>query len=143
MSQKGNTCVICGIMHATNQVDQHHIIYHHKLLAACLQLGYYPDPAELREKRKKRGHKLVNDSGELNDRVYGALQVIRAWFDRSLAMAIQNEYWSEHPSFEDYAGMIGDHFPEEVQVVIQRRFGCMQGQLDGSNYWKPPGDSSQ
>jgi hypothetical protein len=137
-------CVICGMTHATNAVDQDHITYHHKFLASGLRLGYYPEPYKQREERKKLGHKLVNESSELNDQVYGALQVILAWFDRSLDAAIGKEYWSEHPSFETFAGMIGDdHFPAEVLAVIRRRFGCKQGQLDDGNYWSPPGASGK
>ncbi len=134
-----NTCVICGMTYATDEVDRDHITYHHKFLASGLRLGYYPEPYEHREKRKRLGHKLVAESSDLNDKVYGALQIIRAWFDRSLDAAISKEYWKEHPSFENFVGMITDYFPPEVQKVIRRRFGCNPGQLDDGNCWMPPG----
>jgi hypothetical protein len=141
-SGQPNTCEICGMLHA-GDADHKHLAYHHKFLASGLRLGYYPEPYEGREERRKRGNRLINESAALNDQVFGALQVVRAFFDRSLDAAIDNEYWSEHPSFEEFAGMIGDDFPAEVLAVIRRRFGCKAGLLDDGNYWKPTADPNR
>jgi hypothetical protein len=141
--KESNTCAICGMLHATDGTDHEHVAYHHKFLASGLRLGYYPEAFEQREMRKRLGHRLVNESAALNDQVFGALLVVRAWFDRSLDAAIGNEYWREHPSFEEFAGMIGDEFPAEVQAVIRRRFGCKVGPLNAGHYWRPTADPNE
>jgi hypothetical protein len=132
-------CAICGMMHGGAK-DHEHSTHHHKYLACCLRLGYYPPHGAIREKQKKLGHKLVNnENADLNDRVYGALLVVQAWFDRSLDQAITNETWSKHPHFEHFAAMIkADLFPDDVQKVLSRRFNKPgKGKLNGSNYWSP------
>jgi hypothetical protein len=131
-------CPVCGMDDASTGDDEHNE-NHRRFLEAGLALGYYPEPYEVREQRKKFGWDLVQRSrAEVLDQVYGALQVIQAWYDRSLTKAIENGSWRKHPTFERYVGMIGDAtFPSEVLAILRRRFGHEPGQLDAQNCWRP------
>lgn len=140
------TCSYCGLLFAPDLKEDRnsHRHRHDAFEEAVAFLGYLPEQTSQRESRKKAGYSLLSDGTDTNERLDGALDVLRAWFDRSLVRAIGSGYWKQHPKFDAYISyMIGDlsqvHFPKDVIDELERRFGKVDGVIEkGHSYWYPP-----
>lgn len=95
--------------------------------------------AAQRELQKTKGYDLVHRAATLEERVEGALLLLRAWFDRSFANAIDAGKWRNHPSFEQFAAMMNPYVEElypELAPVLAQRFGRIPGVIPlGQTYW--------
>lgn len=116
-----------------------HREFHERIMEAEERCGFRPMTAVQRDLRRLKGYDLVHRAATLEERVEGAILLLRAWFDRSFANAIDAGQWRKHPSFEQFAAMMNpyveEHYPELAPVLAQR-FGRISGVIPlGQNYW--------
>jgi len=135
-------CASCGLTYmAADPVDEpEHRRVCKRWSNAVNTLRYEPEQHTDRENAKHRGHALLRDA-DAHRRALGAELIVRAWFDRSLAAAINGDYWRRHPELPQYTAMMDleRHFPAEVVAVLRARVGRRgPGIADGSSYWSPP-----
>lgn len=137
------TCALCGLHFCLDVPEdvKNHKKRHDAYEEAVSVLGYAPRHYPDREADKKTGHTLAWEGATEDERLDGALLVIRAWFDRSLDSAIDGGYWKQHPQFEAYVSfVVGDlNFSEAVTSSLIQRFGKVDGVIPkGRSYWYPP-----
>lgn len=101
-------CLYCDFRFAADlKVDQQqHRQTHERIMEVHEITGYRPGTYVERETLKKEGHATARSADPLEDRVEGALLVLRGWFDRSYRSAIDDGQWRKHPSFEAYVAMM-------------------------------------
>jgi hypothetical protein len=113
---------------------------HHKAWCEAVDtLGYEPEQYNEREARKARGYARLADADSAEQHA-GAMDLVRAWFDRSLADAIENGYWKQHPLSDRYAAMLDleKHFRAPVAAQVRARVGSrVPGVEDGHTNWCP------
>lgn len=132
-------CQFCDTEFEDGLKEQHraHRRRHGQLELAVLTLGYKPDGYDERERKKKRGYDLLREEGAC--RLVGALLVLGAWFDRSLAEAIKLGYWKQHPGFVEYVAYLTDHkgfTPDELCAALMPGSGSGNGLIrEGRTYW--------
>lgn len=137
------TCSFCGFLFAPDiRTDQkQHRDRHDVFEKAFAALGSLPEQHHQREDRKRAGYQLLHEGRDSEERLAGALEVLRAWFDRSLESSIENSYWKKHPSFETYVSyMVGGlTFAEDIRTKLENRFGRVDGVIKPErSYWFPP-----
>jgi hypothetical protein len=135
------TCPVCGRLYSVTG-DRQHLAFHYKFVETCLRVGYFPEAHAQREERKAFGDSLMQHSSDTRDKIYGAMQVLKAYFDRSFCNAIANDYATQHPKFNEYAPMVIEgvcqRWPdEEARKVLRRRFGSGRTQVLPTTYWSP------
>lgn len=136
------TCVYCGLCFAPDLPAEHkeHKVRHNNYEEAVSVLAYKPMHYAEREASKKSGYELLS-ANSAEQQVHGALQVIRAWYDRSLDSAIDGNYWKKHPAFEKYVAMINAQeniFSALVESELIARYGVLADQIpSGQTYWYP------
>jgi hypothetical protein len=139
------TCSYCGLTFAPDirEDQKEHRSRHDAFEEATTCLNYIPEQHQQREIRKKAGYTAMSDGINTQQRMIGALDVLRGWFDRSLESAISSGYWKQHPEFEVYVSyMIGGLdpilFPLDVINGLERKFGRIDGIIEkGHSYWYP------
>lgn len=108
---------------------------------AEFSLGFLPAPYEVREKNKERARSDLTIRISFDGKVDAALRLIRTHFDRSLAQAIINGYWREHPTFDTYVAMVDDYegsIPTDAMKKIREVYGKQLGHIaKGRSYWFP------
>lgn len=134
-------CRYCGFRFAPElKEDQlEHREFHERIMEAEERCGFRPMTAAQRELQKTKGYDLVHRATTLEERVEGAILLLRAWFDRSFGSAIDAGLWRKHPSFEQYAAMmipyVEERYPDLAPAMAQR-FGRIPGVIPlGQNYW--------
>jgi len=137
------TCSFCGLHFAPGvRADQKlHRDRHGAFEEALAALGSLPEQYRQREDRKRTGYQLLHEGRDNEERLAGALEILRTWFDRSLERAIEDGYWQKHPKFEAYVSyMVGGlTFAEDVRTTIENRFGRVDGVIKPEHsYWYPP-----
>lgn len=136
-------CSFCGLQFARDIRDDLRLHHnrHDAFESAHNALGRLPEQHREREDRKRAGYEILHEGTNTEQRVNGALEVLRAWFDRSLEGAIESGFWKKHPTFEIYVSyMIGEltQFPADVRKVLEDRFGRQDGMIKpGHSYWYP------
>ena len=114
-------CDLCGLWYMANHREDEGVHRRScgRWVAAVNALGHKPDRGHEREAAKQRGHDLLREA-DSQRRVLGAELVLRAWFDRSLAAAISEDYWRAHPTLPQYTAMVDleGHFPEDVVAAL-------------------------
>lgn len=138
-------CDVCGMIYSTQESDADHAEYHQRFVDATTALGYIPARYAEREAMKAAGRDLLYGNHLIEKRVEGALQVARAWFDRSLDRAIGDDLGKVHPSYAVYLALLiaspgEDPFPSDVMAVLWERLGRSTddlGLLDACRYWCP------
>jgi hypothetical protein len=92
-----------------------------------------------REILKKDGYTKARGAGPMEDRIEGALLVLRGWFDRSYCSAIETGQWRKHPSFEVYVAMMVPYIEEllpELAPSLAQRYGRTPGVIaHGQTNW--------
>ncbi len=137
-------CKFCGLYFGPDirEDQQLHRKRHDVFEEALNALGRIPEQHREREDRKRAGYELIYEGNNIEERVNGALEILHAWFDRSLESSIENGFWKRHPKFEVYVSyMMGDltQFPDDVRKVLEGRFGRQDGMIKpGHSYWYPP-----
>ena len=136
------TCSFCGLTFCKDLDDdvQEHYSRHLKFEKVFHVLKYTPKFYAERENDKKQAY--INLRSSLPDKQReGALQLIRAHFDRSLANAIDKDWWKDHPTFEGYVGMVDvyDHLiPVDVIKAIKKDFPSKGYKMPkGDTDWRP------
>jgi hypothetical protein len=147
VSARGNTvtCAYCGLLFVPGVKEDRdeHRSRHDTFEEAVTALGYLPEQTAQQEHRKQAGYRALSDGADTYERMAGALDVLRGWFDRSLVSAIVSGYWKQHPKFETYISfMIGGlnqiHFPDDVINELKNMFGQVDGVIErGNSYWYP------
>lgn len=145
---RGNiaTCSYCGLTFGSHLKEERnlHRRHHDAFEEAVTILNYLPEHTSQQERRKEAGYNLLSNGTSTQERLGGALDVLRGWFDRSLVSAMSSGYWKQHPKFETYVtymigGLSQACFPQDVQNELKRRFGQVDGIIDkGHSYWYPP-----
>lgn len=136
-------CRFCGLRFATDIADDQleHRSRHESWEEAVNALGYKPEHFAAREARKSAGYASMYDAPNPADAVDGALDVFRAWFDRSLCNAIDAGYWKQHPSFDKYVSCLLAHdryVPPAVHGLLAARFGVSPEVIaTGTTDWVP------
>ena len=135
-------CDLCGLWYMANHREDEGV--HRRScgwwVAAVNALGHKPDRGHEREAAKERGHDLLREA-DSQRRVLGAELVLRAWFDRSLVAAINEDYWRAHPTLPQYTAMMDleGYFPEDVVAALRARVGRRTpGIANGASYWWLP-----
>lgn len=142
LSESQAKCTYCGSLfyHEIAEERKAHQTRHDAFEEATEVLNYVPKLHAEREASKVRGHALLLDAN-LEQKLLGALMVIRAWFDRSLDSAIDKKYWKQHPSIDQYISYITgnlDLFPVQVVDILVERYGRNDGVIPkGQSYWRP------
>jgi len=116
-----------------------HREFHERIMEVEESCGFRPMTAVERDLQRLKGYDLVHRAATLEERVEGAILLLRALFDRSFANAIGAGLWRKHPSFEQFAAMM-NHYVEErypdLAPVMAQRFGRIPGVIPlGQNYW--------
>lgn len=116
-----------------------HREFHERIMEAEERCGFRPMTAVQRDLQRLKGYDLVDRAAALEERVEGAILLLRAWFDSSFANAIDAGQWRKHPSFEQFAAMMNPYVEErypELAPVLAQRFGRISGVIPlGQNYW--------
>jgi hypothetical protein len=108
---------------------------HEEFLSA---MGYLPQHHDHREITKRLGYRLMSSADTGQQRI-GALAVLAGHFDRSLSAAIEGDYWSVHPDFNEYIAMAlpaAGFIPAHIKSRLVAEFGEFPGVFNDS-YWKP------
>ena len=134
-------CLYCDLRFAADlkEDQQQHRQTHERIMEVHEITGYRPGTYVERETLKKEGHAKAHSADSLEDRVEGALLVLRGWFDRSYRSAIDDGQWRKHPPFEAYVAMmvpyIEDLLPELAPSLAQR-YGRTPGVIaHGQTNW--------
>lgn len=138
-----SVCSYCGLnFYPDIKEDQkQHREEHDAFEKAVTDLHYVPEHYTQREIRKKDGYKRLSNGVNTQQRMAGALDVIRSWFDRSLHASIKSGDWKQHPKFEEYISyMVGGLnlalFPQDVISELESQFGRVDGVIKkGYSYW--------
>lgn len=116
-----------------------HREFHERIMEAEESCGFRPMTAVQRDLQRLKGYDLVHRAATLEERVEGAILLLRALFDRSFANAIDAGLWRKHPSFEQFAAMMNPYVEErypDLAPVMAQRFGRIPGVIPlGQNYW--------
>lgn len=122
-----------------NEDQLEHREFHERIMEAEESCGFRPMTAVQRDLQRLKGYDLVHRAATLEERVEGAILLLRALFDGSFANAIYAGQWRKHPSFEQYAAMITPYAEEhyfELAPVLAQRFGRLPGVIPlGQDYW--------
>ena len=135
-------CDLCGLLYMANhrKDERAHRRACDRWMAAVGVLGHEPEHGHKRGATKGRGHDLLKEV-DPQQQILGAELVLRAWFDRSLEAAIDEDYWRAHPTLPQYTAMMDleGHFPEDVVAALRARVGRRTpGIANGASYWLPP-----
>lgn len=113
--------------------------FHERIMEAEESCGFRPMTAVQRDLQRLKGYDMVHRAATLEERVEGAILLLRALFDRSFANAIYAGLWRKHPSFEQFAAMMNPYVEErypDLAPVMAQRFGRIPGVIPlGQNYW--------
>jgi hypothetical protein len=134
-------CLYCDFRFAADlKEDQRdHREIHERIMEVHEITGYRPGTYVERETLKKDGHTKARNVGPLEDRIEGALLILRGWFDRSYRSAIEEGQWRKHPSFEEYVAMMVPYIENllpELAPFLAQRYGRTPGVIaHGQTYW--------
>ena len=136
-------CRYCDFTYCTDlqdDIDWHeerHLMYE----KAVRVLGYKPECRLEREDSKEKAYDGMRREVDLTEQIESALKLFRAHFDRSLETAINDGYWKEHPSFEQFIAMMdysSGLIPEKAMKSIRQKYGRIEGPIPkGLSYWFP------
>lgn len=138
-------CEYCGMGYedSCGEDVRKHKRKHKKYNEVKAILGFVPRTHETRETLKRMEYEeLLNKAGK-SAQYSGAIDLFRAHFDRSLAAAIDGNYWKKHPNFNEYVAMVDDHtmriVPEITMKKIREDYGRSSGEIPkGFTDWYPP-----
>ncbi|AZC70564.1 hypothetical protein [Pseudomonas chlororaphis] len=134
-------CLYCDFRFAADLKDdqREHREIHERIMEVHEITGYRPGTYVERETLKKDGYTKARGAGPLEDRIEGALLVLRGWFDRSYRSAIEAGQWRKHPSFEVYVAMMVPYIEElfpELAPSLAQRYGRTPGVIaHGQTNW--------
>ncbi|WP_422136060.1 hypothetical protein [Endozoicomonas sp. ALD040] len=136
-------CKYCGFTYCADIADdlKWHEDRHLNYEKAVKALGYKPEGFVDREDSKEKAYSAIHSAFGLDEQINAALKVFRSHFDRSLERAIDDGYWKEHPSFDEFVAMM-DYAPgvisEKAIEVIREKYGRKEGHIPkGGSYWFP------
>ncbi|MEL6182379.1 MAG: hypothetical protein AAFS10_25710 [Myxococcota bacterium] len=105
-------------------------------------LDYSPMPRPEAEDVIENVRKDLRKTDDTQERSEAILTMLRALFDRSLGMAIDNNNALDHPSFSDYASMLD--LPVLNDSVVRNRFPLNSGHIaPGFTIWEPSGSKER
>lgn len=134
-------CLYCDFRFAADlkEDQQQHRQIHERIMEVHEITGYRPGTYVERETLKKEGHAKARSAAPLEDRVEGALLVLRGWFDRSYRSAIDDGQWRKHPSFEAYVAMMVPYIEDllpDLAPSLATRYGRTPGVIaHGQTNW--------
>jgi hypothetical protein len=113
---------------------------HQRFEEAEAEIGFCPAGYREREHTKQLGYEWMR-SANASLRREGALAVLLAHFERSLARAINNNYWHKHPYFDGYVACAlpgTTVIPEAIRKDLANEFGERKGVIPhGQTDWPP------
>ncbi|MER1051150.1 hypothetical protein AAA611_26770 [Pseudomonas aeruginosa] len=119
-------CLYCDFRFVAElkEDQRQHRGIHEQFLEAQEITGYHPGTFVERETVKEEGYAKMRSAVPLEERVEGALLVLRGWFDRSYRIAVEEGHWRKHPPFEAYVAMMVPYteemFPDVAPSLAQR-----------------------
>lgn len=132
-------CPLCG--QGCNEDDPESVEYHkveHKKWKAAVDAFGFCWPYKVRESIKHHSRRIVEDKSQnVTKRYYAALNILKAYFSRSLE---SNDYNLQHPDFHDYACMIlaqkymRDNFGSDVCYLLDDNYAPIDGMPRGTIY---------
>lgn len=134
-------CLYCDFRFAADLKDdqREHRENHERIMEVHEITGYRPGTYVERETLKKDGHSKARSAGPLEERIEGALLILRGWFDRSYHSSIDAGQWRKHPSFEAYVAMMVPYIEEllpELAPSLAQRYGRTPGVIaHGQTNW--------
>ncbi|WP_415764217.1 hypothetical protein [Pseudomonas sp. ZB1P45] len=134
-------CLYCDFRFAADLKDdqREHREIHERIMEVQEITGYRPGTYVERETLKKDGHTKARSADLLEDRIEGALLVLRGWFDRSYHSTIEAGQWRKHPSFGVYVAMMVPYIEElfpELAPSLAQRYGRTPGVIaHGQTNW--------
>lgn len=143
------TCEYCRLTYDEgNAADRRRHTKRHKAFReAEFVLTRLPDSYKRREAEKKKAYDLLKRTHDPASQYTGALTLMRAHFDRSLEVSIEEGYWTTHPSFVEYIRMAeydSVTIPNAVMAAIRAKFPADPGHIPyGHSYWYPPGSAAR
>ncbi|MBH22900.1 MAG: hypothetical protein CMH57_00300 [Myxococcales bacterium] len=128
-------CPICGWDAATI-----HTNIHRKRCRmwqrACKSIDYTPMTRPEAKVAIGDARENLDDADSKQEEVSAALELVRALYDRSLALAISNKNANDHPDYWEYVSMLD--LPE-IPQVLRTRFPYKEGHIaPGFTIWEPP-----
>jgi len=134
-------CPECGLSYVPSDISdcKEHETYHQQYLAAAKHYGFFY-PGSLTEVEKNKNlNAAVNYDLDFEKRVNAWIEVIRAYFSRSLQ---GNNYELNHPQFDVFASMLlnTDSFKKRISddAVYNRltnMYGRSEGLPEGESYY--------
>lgn len=134
-------CLYCDFRFAADlkEDQQQHRQTHERIMEVHEITGYRPGTYVERETLKEKGYAKARSADPLEDRVEGALLVLRGWFDRSYRIAIEEGQWRKHPSFEAYVAMMVPYIEDllpDLAPSLAKRYGRTPGVIaHGQTNW--------
>lgn len=134
-------CLYCDFRFAADlkEDQREHREIHERIMEVHEITGYRPGTYVERETFKKDGYTKARSVGPLEDRIEGALLILRGWFDRSYRNTIDEGQWRKHPSFEAYVAMMVPYIEDllpELDLSLAQRYGRTPGVIaHGQTYW--------
>lgn len=127
-------CPICGWDAATVHTQAHQDRCA-RWQRALRDLSYKP---MVRAEAEQVAEAKLKDLAEIEDeeaQMEAAGKLARAFYDRSLGHAIDNNHHMEHPRFETYASMLD---LDELPAVFRRIYPLQPGHIGkGFTFWEP------
>lgn len=133
------SCPECGLMYIStipSEVVQHER-RHAKWLSAIDKFGFCWSHVT-REEIKNNGRTIMRDaSAQMDDRVGGAIDVLKSYFSRSLEAS---DYDLHHVDFPTFAAMLLNQeymqklFPQDVYSALVAKYGKQSGIVSGTYY---------
>ncbi len=134
-------CLYCDFRFAADlKEDQlQHRQIHERVMEVHETTGYRPATYVERETLKKEGNAKARSAAPMEERVEGALLVLRGWFDRSYRSAIEEGQWRKHPSFGEYVAMMVPYLEDllpDLALPLAKRYGRTPGVIaHGQTNW--------
>lgn len=141
-NEREHTCPYCHMIFSPDiegEIEEHER-NHRKWEVVEFSLGYLPCSYPQREKLKKLAYEKIHDEDDFDIKLQGAIELIRAHYDRSLDAAIDGEYWKEHPSFEEFISMsdYSNILPSDLVEGLIKKYGKnTDGIAVEKSYWFP------
>lgn len=137
-------CSFCGFTFVPDSPEEcaAHEEIHLKFEEALYALFKLPAPHAEREKSKIQGYTAASEALTAEEEIAGIEMLVQAWFDHSLEAAILNDYWKEHPSFEEFAAMAFQLAEPHLKLgrdLYLAKYGDTPGGIEmGKRHWYPP-----
>jgi hypothetical protein len=122
------TCQFCHMLFCPDLDEdiKDHETHHKEREKAEFYLQYSPLSFSDREKLKSEAYNTLNGDGSENKQLTASLNLLKAYYDRSLDSSIFNCNWKEHPNLEQYIATyeFNDIFPKNIIKILRKKYSA-------------------